>query len=146
MSREESGEKRWERRDVDVISIAMIAGLLVIGVILTVLITGGTLRLLSRHRAETDVPPPAVARDREEFPGPRLQTSSAADWEKYRAAEVHELTSYGWVDREKNIVRIPIERAIELLSQRGLPQVGGRLTPAQLQQQRPLERSQNNAP
>jgi hypothetical protein len=31
------------------------------------------------------------------------------------------LTSYGWVDRDRGVVHIPIDRAIELLIERGLP-------------------------
>ena len=31
------------------------------------------------------------------------------------------LTTYDWVDKEQRLVRIPIGRAIDLLSQRGLP-------------------------
>ena len=38
-----------------------------------------------------------------------------------RAAEDQILNSYGWVDRSKGIVRIPIDRAIDLLAKRGLP-------------------------
>jgi len=38
-----------------------------------------------------------------------------------RATEDAILTTYGWVDREKGIVRIPIDRAIDLLATRGLP-------------------------
>ena len=38
-----------------------------------------------------------------------------------RATEDAILTTYGWVDRKGGIVRIPIDRAIDLLAQRGLP-------------------------
>ncbi len=38
-----------------------------------------------------------------------------------RAAEEKILHSYGWIDQQKGIVRIPIERAMELTAQRGLP-------------------------
>jgi hypothetical protein len=38
-----------------------------------------------------------------------------------QAAEDSLLKSYGWIDRERGIVRIPIDRAIEILAQRGLP-------------------------
>jgi hypothetical protein len=31
------------------------------------------------------------------------------------------LASYDWVDKDKGIVRIPIDKAMELLAQRGLP-------------------------
>jgi len=55
------------------------------------------------------------------FPQPQLQKTPALDLESIRDAENQRLESYGWVDREKGVVRIPIERAIDLLSQRGLP-------------------------
>jgi hypothetical protein len=38
-----------------------------------------------------------------------------------RAAEDLMLNSYAWVDKDKSLVRIPIQRAIDLLAQRGLP-------------------------
>jgi len=31
------------------------------------------------------------------------------------------LDSYDWVDQDKGVVRIPIDKAMELLAQRGLP-------------------------
>jgi hypothetical protein len=132
---------RWERRDVDVVSLFWLSILLIIGGLLTVLATGGMLRYLSHERDRTDKPPPEVARERVDFPQPRLQVSPPLDLEKLREIEERELTTYGWVDREKKIVRIPIERAIEILAERGLPQTNERVTPAQLQQQRASERS-----
>ena len=38
-----------------------------------------------------------------------------------RAAEDQLLTSYGWVDQSKGIVRVPINRAIDMLASAGLP-------------------------
>jgi hypothetical protein len=38
-----------------------------------------------------------------------------------RAEEDKILKSYAWIDKEKNIVRIPIDRAIDILAERGLP-------------------------
>jgi hypothetical protein len=38
-----------------------------------------------------------------------------------RVEEQKILFTYDWVVRDKGIVRIPIERAIEILAQRGLP-------------------------
>ena len=38
-----------------------------------------------------------------------------------RAEEDQILGSYGWIDRERGIVRVPIDRAITLLAQKGLP-------------------------
>jgi hypothetical protein len=57
----------------------------------------------------------------ERFPAPHLQLSPHDDLVAWRAREDAELTSYAWVDRSNSIVRIPIDRAIELIAQRGLP-------------------------
>jgi len=54
-------------------------------------------------------------------PEPRLQISPSEDWAEMRRREQAVLDSYGWVDRSRSIVRIPIERAMELIAQRGLP-------------------------
>jgi hypothetical protein len=56
-----------------------------------------------------------------EPPAPRLQTSPVHDLVELRARDGAALHEYAWVDREAGVVRIPIERAIEVLSARGLP-------------------------
>jgi hypothetical protein len=53
--------------------------------------------------------------------GPRLQTDPVADWQGLQATEEATLHSYSWADRGAGKVRIPIDRAIDLLTQRGLP-------------------------
>jgi hypothetical protein len=52
---------------------------------------------------------------------PKLQVSPARDLEDTRRSENEILTSYDWIDRKRGVVRIPIDRAIELLAERGLP-------------------------
>ncbi len=54
-------------------------------------------------------------------PPPRLQQDPHADLVRLRAAEDSILTTYGWVDRDSGLVRIPIARAMELMVERGLP-------------------------
>jgi hypothetical protein len=54
-------------------------------------------------------------------PEPRLQTSPEDDLAKLRAAEQQRLDGVGWVDRDKGIVHIPVERAMRLLAERGWP-------------------------
>ena len=49
-------------------------------------------------------------------PEPRLQTSPALDLKTLRDAEDAHLHSYAWVDRKAGAVRIPIERAMELVA------------------------------
>jgi len=54
-------------------------------------------------------------------PQPRLQVHPKLDLEKYLDAENRILTTYGWVDKQNGVVRIPIDRAMDLLLERGLP-------------------------
>jgi hypothetical protein len=57
-------------------------------------------------------------------PAPALQTGVSGDLETFRQEEEEALQKYGWVDRKTGVVRIPLQRARELILQRGLPQTG----------------------
>jgi hypothetical protein len=56
------------------------------------------------------------------FPTPRVQADDGnQDVADLHAREDLLLSNYTWVDESKGTVRIPIERAMELIAQRGLP-------------------------
>ena len=55
------------------------------------------------------------------FPAPVVQPDPVADMNKFREAEELELNSAGWLDQKAGIAHIPVERAIDLVAQRGLP-------------------------
>jgi hypothetical protein len=55
------------------------------------------------------------------FPHPQLQSDPATDLRRYLKAKERELMTYGWIDQKAGIVRIPIDRAIDLLAHRGMP-------------------------
>jgi hypothetical protein len=54
-------------------------------------------------------------------PQPRLQVSPRADFQDLRVTQQTELESYQWIDRDAGRVRIPIDHAIRLTLERGLP-------------------------
>ena len=63
-----------------------------------------------------------LAKLTQQFPTPRLELDDG----NQDLADLHEredllLDHYSWIDRSKGTVRIPIERAMELIAQRGLP-------------------------
>jgi hypothetical protein len=63
-----------------------------------------------------------VAEITQSFPTPRLLTDDGdQDVADLHAREALLLENYSWVDQSKGKVRIPIERAMELIAQRGLP-------------------------
>jgi hypothetical protein len=55
------------------------------------------------------------------FPEPRLETNERTELAPVRLKEEEELNSYGWVNQQAGTVHIPIERAMQLIAQRGLP-------------------------
>jgi len=65
--------------------------------------------------------PLAIAQENRLPPEPRLQINPRQDLADLRAREQQTLTTYGWVDRNNGVVRIPIDKAIELTLERGLP-------------------------
>jgi hypothetical protein len=131
-----------ERRDVDVWTIIWIAALLVITAIVV------QLAMVALFRRFDETPRPAddtIAASRVQssapFPAPRLQTAPQEDLKAYMAREEAEMNSYGWIDRSKGVVQIPVARAMDLIVQNGLPRVSGSaaaLTPLQSIQNRPL--------
>ncbi len=65
--------------------------------------------------------PPLSPLARQEAPaGPHLQAQAPEDLRKFRTEEEATLNSYGWVNQQAGIVRIPIDRAMQILVQRGV--------------------------
>jgi hypothetical protein len=57
----------------------------------------------------------------QDFPAPQLEINERTELNDIRLREEDTLSTYGWVDQKSGAVRIPIERAMDLLVERGLP-------------------------
>jgi hypothetical protein len=63
-----------------------------------------------------------VAELMQKFPAPRLAVDNGnEDVADLHAREDILLDNYTWIDQSKGTVRIPIDRAMELIAQQGLP-------------------------
>ena len=95
---------------------AGVVGLVLAGVIVSAMV----FRFFVRH---TPMGPPATPFDdvRDLPPGVRLQTAAPLDLKSYRENQDKILAGYGWVDPHADVVRIPIDRAMELMLQKGYP-------------------------
>jgi hypothetical protein len=124
----------YERQDISARGIFyFIAGLLAATLLISFLLSG--LYKILDKRFETRQPPvnplaANVPKDTRQvppqypetaFPDPRLETDERTQLNSIRIAEEQKLNSYGWVDEKAGTMHIPIERAMELLAQRGLP-------------------------
>jgi hypothetical protein len=113
---------KHEESDVNVRAIfGFGAGLLAVAIAIHVLVWLLFLVLSARARTvETPVYPLATTGDRVP-PEPRLQIAPRQDLLDLRAREALILGTYGWIDRNAGIVRIPIDEAVRLTLERGLP-------------------------
>jgi hypothetical protein len=103
----------YERSDVGTRALALLAA-------------GGALFLLVTPFALAAIYPqalnqPGVAGLQQPPPPPRLQIDPAADLAAVRQAETARLSGYGWVQHTQGTVHIPIDRALALTLERGLP-------------------------
>jgi hypothetical protein len=112
-----------ETRDISTRVVVVFAVSLVVGAVLVyvavwllyVLYGNMQARAYPRQYPMAQVGPPPLP------PAPRLQTKPREELKKMRAEEERYLNSYGWTDPARGTVHLPIERAMELLLQQGLP-------------------------
>ncbi|HEV7223037.1 MAG TPA: hypothetical protein VGN42_10080 [Pirellulales bacterium] len=119
------GEPRlgYEPRDVRVGWILTFAGVLAAMVILVLPLADWTFRSFARSAAKTDVPASPLAGDQSPPRSqPLLQSRPSEDLAELRQREDEALSHYRWIDKEQGAVQIPVDRAIELLIERGLPE------------------------
>jgi hypothetical protein len=88
-------------------------------------------------RKNPPMPPLEAAGQGRLPPEPRLQITPRLDYLAFKAGQDSVLGSYGWVDRDSGLVRIPIERAIRILSEQGLPERSGRAVTPDLRMREP---------
>lgn len=115
------GERDYADRDIPVGKIVLFG--LYITIFTAVSFVGVKLlfRKFEADHAKADQAVTRFASQRVLPPEPRLQVNEPLTWQQQLAAERAQLEGYAWVDQKAGVVRIPIERAIELVSERGLP-------------------------
>jgi len=106
---------RHEVADVSGRRIVWTAAALAMMLVVVALAAWAVLSVL-RSGSRQDASPPRAAAAR--MPSPRLQTAPSSDLDALREEKRAMLSEYRWLDRDSGVVRIPIERAMELLTER----------------------------
>lgn len=96
------------------------------GLAIAAVVIGGAVWLLFHYFSAREARPtfteyPLAAEAPRLPPEPRLQVNPRQDLLDLRAREDQVLDSYSWVDKNEGVVRIPIDRAMQLTVERGLP-------------------------
>jgi len=131
----------YERRDIGVSAVVYFLIGLAVALVISYFLVDGLYKYLDKRSEAEQTPvsplvtnaqqdtrhiPPQYGSDyqkylKEGFPAPQLETNERTELNDIRLREENVLSTYDYVDKNAGTVRIPIDRAMELLAQRGLP-------------------------
>jgi hypothetical protein len=146
-----NGHGDFERKDISVNGVVIFLIGLTAMVVVSYFVVDVFYHALERHFEAQQVPisplvtntqqdtrriPPQYGANyekylKESFPAPQLETDERTQLNEVRLREEDVLSTYDYVDKNAGTLRIPIDRAMDLLAQRGLPvlpQAGGAAT------------------
>jgi hypothetical protein len=129
-----TGNSGYERSDIGARGVLyFLAGLAVAG-LFTYFIVDGMYSYLDKRSEAQQAPVNALVTNaptdtrhigadypQGAFPSPRLEEDERGQLNDIRIKEEQTLSTYDYIDQKAGTVRIPIERAMDLIAQRGLP-------------------------
>ena len=130
-------ETGFEREDLSTRGVfAFMIGLAIFGAVIYFIIVGMYSFLDNYERSQMATASPLVTskgamsrvvtqdymdKQFKENGAPMLETNERGQFRDFLVNQENQLNSYGWVDEKADVAHIPIERAMELTVQRGLP-------------------------
>jgi hypothetical protein len=133
--------ERYERTDASVSGLLKFAVGLAILIVIALFAMKWTFYLFTKVEP---LGPPASPFENSRVlpPSPKLQVQPHLELKDYCESQLQQLNSYGWVDQNNGVVRIPMERAMSLVLQRGLPTRSPSQTPVSSSVSDPIQPSQ----
>jgi hypothetical protein len=116
---EENNQHRagFEQSDVNVVAVGKFGIALLLMTILAMALLVGLFNYF-----KTQVGGEAISVDPTKvFPQPQLEKTPIPDLKAVQEAQDQVLMTYGWVDQQKGVVRIPIAKAMDMVVAKGLP-------------------------
>jgi len=121
----------FETRDVKARTIYAYLAVLAVSVILSYVASVFVLRITTKIAAESDTPPPQVRQEMKGYltmpPEPRLQgvpghgTDPQYDLREKIQEDTAANEKAGWIDQNSGIAQIPVEDAMKIIAEKGLP-------------------------
>jgi hypothetical protein len=122
----------YEKADVQATTIYWYLGALAISVILSYVVCVYVLRLTTKIAVEYDTPPPVIRQEmgsayEDMPPEPRLQgvpghsNDPQTDLRLKIEADTEANQKYGWIDQNAGIAQIPVQDAMQIIAEKGLP-------------------------
>ena len=113
---------QFEKEDIRATPVLkFLVGIAVTSVVVCLLLLGFYRGMRSYVAGLQPEPPHMRFEESRQAPAPRLQMRPYLDLQAVRAQDDRILTTYGWVDKSRGAVRIPIDEAMRLVVEEGLP-------------------------
>lgn len=116
-------DAQHEHTDIEPAIAWKFASWLAVSMVISAAIVYGTFWFFERQEeaaSEAAQIYPLAAGQVKEPPGARLQTQPFKDIYLLRQSEHERLTTYEWVDKNTGVVRIPVDEAMRIMSERGM--------------------------
>jgi hypothetical protein len=110
-----------ETRDARVAPILLTGAGLALAVVIVGIVVYGVFRYLDSHPATAVQANPMATEESQIPPAPRIEEHPAIEIQQLHAQESSILSTYGWMDKKAGVVRIPVDRAMDLQLERGFP-------------------------
>jgi|SRR5580704_5398813 hypothetical protein len=133
----ENGHGNYERRDIGIAGVLYFLLALAVAGVFVHFVVSGLYAYLDKHTEANQAPmsplitnAPTDTRHlpddykdylKQNFPAPQLEIDERNQLDSIRTNEAQILSSYDYIDKNAGTVRIPIDRAMDLIAQRGLP-------------------------
>jgi hypothetical protein len=112
----------YEQRDVNIPGLFQFAFWMAVVLVVTMVGMNFTFKLFKKVEPLGPTASPMVKDTYRMLPpSPRLQVQPHLELKDYCDAQEQEVSSYGWVNQPSGVVRIPVDRAMDLILTRGLP-------------------------
>jgi hypothetical protein len=113
--------KGYEKTDARIKAVYVFLISLGLLIVLALVSMSWMFSYLETMEAARDVPASALADPNAVPPQPRLNRTSRGELDQVLSKSRAKLKGYSWIDKEEGVVQIPIERAMELMTEKGLP-------------------------
>jgi hypothetical protein len=113
---------RWEKRDVNIPALFQFAFWMAVVLLVTMVGMNFAFKSFKKSSPMGPTRSPMVQEGARMIPAaPLLQVHPHRELQDYCDAQQKDVSTYGWVDQASGVVRIPVDRAEELILAKGLP-------------------------
>jgi hypothetical protein len=111
----------WEKRDVNIKALFIFGFWMAVVLLVTMVGMNFAFKAFKEASPMGPTRSPVAEGERMIPAGPLLQVHPHQELKDYCDAQQKEVSTYGWIDQASGVVRIPVDRAEEMILAKGLP-------------------------